>query len=147
MAYPQLSCYFENEVLTASPERLVQILYELGLKSLASARECNRLKDISGRVRHVNKAFAVFTELQMGLNFDEGGEVAENYARLYDYCQRRLIEANAQQSDGILAEVQGLLQDLAESWQAVASKANQERNERMYSDAAPESLSCLDLVV
>jgi len=45
--------------------------------------------------------------------------MAANYARLYDYCQRRLLEGHAQQSEPALAEVQSLLEDLREAWQAV----------------------------
>ncbi|MGA8027273.1 MAG: flagellar export chaperone FliS, partial [Bryobacteraceae bacterium] len=80
MAYPPHSVYAQNEVLNASPERLVQMLYDLGIQSVVRARECNHKKDIAGRVRHINKAFAVLVELNYGLDFDAGGEIATNYA-------------------------------------------------------------------
>jgi flagellar secretion chaperone FliS len=150
MAYPPQSAYTQNEVLNASPERLVQMLYELGIRSVVHARECNRKKDIAGRVRHVNKAFAVLVELSDGLDFDAGGEIATNYARIYDYCQRRLTEANVQQSDPILAEVETLLEDLQEAWQVVVTKVGAERMTRLLSpDILPSeqaqagSISCL----
>lgn len=133
MAYPPHSAYAQNEILSASPERLVQLLYELGIESIARARECNRRKDVAGRVRHINKAFAVLVELSDGLDFDAGGEIAVNYARIYDYCQRRLIEANVQQADAILAEVGSLLKDLQEAWQVVVTKVGTERTARLLS--------------
>ncbi|MBV9761198.1 MAG: flagellar export chaperone FliS [Acidobacteriaceae bacterium] len=150
MAYPSHSAYAQNEVLCASPERLVQILYELGVQSIARARECHRQKDIAGRVRHINKAFAVVVELNDGLDFEAGGEIALNYARIYDYCQRRLIDANAQQSDSILEEVQSLFRDLQEAWQVVVTKVGAERTARLLSpdilpseEALAGSLSCV----
>jgi flagellar secretion chaperone FliS len=133
MAYQSYSGYTENEVIHASPEKLVQILYELGIKSLTAARECGQSKDISGRVRHINKAFDVVTELMSGLDFEAGGDIANNYARIYDYCQRRLIEANAKQSDAILAEIQGLIEDLNEAWQGVVNKVSAERTAKLMS--------------
>jgi flagellar protein FliS len=127
MAYAAQNAYRDTEILNASPERLVQILYDLAVKSLASARECLARKDISGRVRHINKTFSVLVELTSGLDFDAGKEIAANYARIYDYCRRRLIEANTKQDDAILAEVQSLIGDLQEAWQVVVTKVSAER--------------------
>jgi flagellar secretion chaperone FliS len=115
------TAYLEAEVLTADSTKLVQILYDLGVDSVQNARECYRQGDILGRGRFVNKAFEVLVELMNSLNTEQGGEIAANYARLYDYCQRRLLEGHAQQSEPALAEVQSLLEDLREAWQAVAA--------------------------
>ncbi|HEX4808502.1 MAG TPA: flagellar export chaperone FliS [Bryobacteraceae bacterium] len=131
--------YAENEVLNAPPERLVQILYQLGIKAIVAARECVRTKDIAGRTRHINKAFDVTTELLNGLDYEAGAEIALNYGRLYDYCQRRLIEANSSQSDEILAEVQSLFEDLSEAWQIVVAKTAAERRHILYSAEPPDN--------
>lgn len=150
MAYPPHSAYVQNEVLHASPERLVQLLYECAIQSIVRARECNGKKDIAGRVRHINKAFAVLVELSDGLDFDAGGEIALNYARIYEYCRRKLTEANIKQSDVVLSEVQALLEDLQEAWQVVVTKVGAERTARLLSpDILPSeqtlagSLSCV----
>lgn len=137
MAYPPHSAYVQNEVLTASPERLVQLLYDLGVRCLAAARECNRKKDISGRVRHINRAFAALVELTDGLDFEAGGDIALNYARIYEYCQRRLLEAHVKQSDALLAEVESLLRELREAWDIVVTKVETERTAKLL---APEIL-------
>ena len=115
------TAYLEAEVLTADSTKLVQILYDLGVDSVQNARGCYRQGDILGRGRFVNKAFEVLVELMNSLNTEQGDEIAANYARLYDYCQRRLLEGHAQQSEPALAEVQSLLEDLREAWQAVAA--------------------------
>jgi flagellar secretion chaperone FliS len=137
MAYLPHVAYAQNEVMHASPERLVQLLYELAIQSVARARDCNRRRDIAGRVKHINKAFAVLVELGDGLDFDGGGEIAANYARIYDYCRRRLTEANVRQSDEILAELETLLKDLEEAWQVVVSKVGADRTARLL---APDIL-------
>jgi flagellar protein FliS len=134
-----LSSYAQNEVLHAPPERLVQILYQLAIKAIVSARECLRTKDVPGRVYQINRAFEVAGELLNGLDYEAGGEIAANYGRLYDYCQRRLIEANTSQSDEILAEVQALFEDLSEAWQIVVAKTAAERRRILYSAEPPEN--------
>ena len=150
MPYPPQSAYVQNEVLNASSERLVQLLYDLAIRCLAAARECNRAKDIAGRVRQVNRAFAVLVELSDGLDFEAGGEIAVNYAGIYDYCQRRLIEGNAHQSDGMLAEVESLLKDLREAWDVVVTNVGRERSAKLLAaeilpseQAAAGCVSCL----
>lgn len=150
MSYASRNAYVDNEILNASSERLVQILYGLAIQSVAAARTCLKAKDIPGRVVHINKAFAVLVELSSGLDFQGGGEIANNYARIYDYCQRRLIEANAKQSEAILAEVQSLLEELNEAWQVVVKTVNGERVARLAStdilpseEALAGNLDCL----
>jgi flagellar secretion chaperone FliS len=113
--------YLEAEVLTASPVRLIEILFELGISTIESARECCRNGDILGRGRLITKSVEILVELTSSLNFEAGGEMAKNYARLYDYCQRRLLEAHIKQSEPMLQEVQSLLAELREAWQAVVT--------------------------
>jgi flagellar protein FliS len=84
--------YLEAEVLTASPVRLIEILFDLGMSTIENARACCRNEDIVGRGQ-----------------------------RLYDYCQRRLLEAHIKQSEPMLEEVQSLLGELREAWQAVVA--------------------------
>lgn len=127
MAYAGQTVYRESEILNASPEKLVQIVYNFAIQSIASARERLAKKDIPGRVYHINKAFAALMELTAGLDFEAGKEIALNYDRIYDYCRRRLIEANVKQDDAILAEVQSLIEDLQEAWQVVVTKLSAER--------------------
>ena len=141
MSTSPLSSYAENEVLNAPPERLVQILYELGIKAIVSARECLHTKDIPGRVRQINKAFDVTVELLKGLDYEGGGDIATNYGRIYDYCQRRLLAANTSQSDEILAEVQALFEDLSEAWQIVVAKTASARRNVLYSAEPPENMA------
>lgn len=136
--------------MNASSERLVQILYGIAIQSIAAAKQCLQTKDIPGRVKHINKAFAVLVELVNGLDFEAGGQIAANYAGIYDYCQRTLIEANAKQSEAMLAEVQSLLEDLNEAWQVVVKTVSAERTARLSStsilpseEALAGNLNCL----
>ena len=150
MSYASRNVYIDNEVLNANSERLVQVLYGLAIQSIAAAKKCVHAKDIPGRVEHINKAFAVLCELTNGLDFEAGGEIATNYSGIYDYCQRRLIEANTKQSEAILAEVQSLIEELNDAWQVVVKTVGAERTARLSSseilpseEALAGNLSCL----
>lgn len=151
MSFQPQMAYLESGVLTCDPVKLVQILYDLGIQSLAAAKECCRQKDIAGRGKHVNKAFEVLVELQNGLNPEEGGEIARNYARIYDYCQRRLLQAHVEQSEAGLGEIHSLLSDLREAWQAVVKQCSSQmiptddeiRHEALVPTGEDARYSCL----
>jgi flagellar secretion chaperone FliS len=119
MTWQSPNAYLESEILTADPIQLTKIVYDLGVTSLQRARQCCRAGDIAGRGKHVNKTLDVLVELSQSLDFEQGGEIAKNYARLYDYCQRRLLQAHVEQSEHMLAEVQHLLEELREAWDVV----------------------------
>ena len=59
----------------------------------------------------------------MSLDHERGGELSQRLAQLYDYMQRRLLEANAKQIDEPMAEVLGLLSTLGEAWDGIQEQA------------------------
>ena len=119
--------YRSNAVLTASPGQLVLMLYDGALRSLAQAREAfSRSETDFRRLEVINqqllKTQAIIAELQGGLNFKEGGEVAETLNRLYEYYNRRLFEANLRKEAAPVIEVEGLLGELRAGWAEMLAK-------------------------
>jgi flagellar protein FliS len=112
--------YFDDEVLAASPLKLIQLLYDAALDSIAAARLHLRQGDIRARTRAINKALRIVSELSGCLNHEAGGSFSRNLAGLYAYVLRLLIEANTKQIEAPLAEAEGLLSGLAEAWKACA---------------------------
>lgn len=110
--------YFDNEVLAASPLKLIQLLYAAALQSIAAARRHLQSGDIVARVRAINKALRIVTELSRCLNHEVGGDLSRSLAGLYAYVIRRLIEANATQKDAPLADAECLMSTLDEAWKA-----------------------------
>jgi flagellar protein FliS len=113
--------YRTNAVLTASPGQLVLMLYDGALRAIAVAREeFNTPVDNPRRIETINqqllKAQAILTELQNGLNMDAGGEFAQTMHRLYDYHNRRLLEANVRKQVEPVIEVERLVRELRDAW-------------------------------
>ena len=115
--------YLESRVLSADPLELVHLLYEAAIAAVREARRYLAEGEIAARSRSITKTFSILQELVAALDHDRGGEISTRLAQLYDYMQRRLLEANFQQADGPLAEVLGLLATLAEAWQGVEREA------------------------
>jgi flagellar protein FliS len=111
-----ISSYEENRILNASPVELVRILYNAAVRAVQNARASLRAGDILSRSREISKAQVILFELAISVDPSKGKEMAERLLALYDYMQSRLVEANAEQKDGPLAEVDNLLGTLQEAW-------------------------------
>ncbi len=113
--------YRANSVLTATPGQLVLLLFEGALNSMALAREAfdrpaEDLRRYEIINRQLSKARKIISELQATLDFNASGEFAGTMHRLYDYYNRRLLEANLKKQVEPLAEVQRLLGELRDAW-------------------------------
>ena len=118
--------YRSNAVLTASPGQLVLMLFDGALSALAIARDAfSRPEGDLRRIEVINhqllKAQAILSELQGGLNFEAGGEMAKTLNRLYDYYNRRLFEANMTKQDKPVEEVEKMLGELRSGWAEMLS--------------------------
>ncbi len=117
----RLAAYLEQRILSADPVELIRILYQSAITEVREARRHLEARDIEARSKSISKSLAILDELCGSLDLSLG-EIAEGLARLYDYIQCQLIDANFRQSDEPLAEVVGLLTTLAEGWEGVASQ-------------------------
>lgn len=114
--------YLESRITTAEPLELVRLLYQAATGAVREARRHLAAGEIAARSRAISKAYAIMAELAGSLDRERGGAIAERLSQLYDYIQRRLLEANFKQADAPLAEVLGLLATLGEAWDGVASQ-------------------------
>lgn len=137
-ANPQAARYQEVKVRTATPTELVVMMYDTAIAELEQARQHIRAREIGRRVRCLNKASSILTELQATLNFEAGGEIARSLDRLYAYMRRRLFEANLHQDGAAVEEVVKLLANLRPAWAAVA----QAEAARARNGAQSETASC-----
>lgn len=113
--------YRANFVLTASPGQLVLLLYDGALRALGVAREAfaRPARDLQRYEivnRELRKARRIIGELQGRLDFEAGAEFAGLMYRLYDYYNRRLLEANLRKEAGPIEEVERLLGEIRNAW-------------------------------
>ena len=127
--------YMEAEVMNADPIKLVRLLYRGAIEAVAQARRQLATGAIRERSRSIIKAWEILLELTRSLDHGQGGDLSRNLASLYAYMQTRLMEANSQQADGPLKEVEGLLTTLLEGWpqgHALPSPVIEERESLSY---------------
>jgi flagellar protein FliS len=118
--------YLESKVLSADPVELIQILYQSALDSVREARTCLAKGDVAQRSAAISKVTRILLELTASLNHEAGQEISRNLADLYQYMQRRLLDANLKQSDEPLAETQQLLTTPLDAWEGVRRQTSPE---------------------
>jgi len=110
-----------GNVASASPVRLVQMLYDGALKAIWAAQEHIKQQNVSGKGQSITKAIAIIGELDASLNHEVGGEISSRLSALYDYMTRRLLHANLKGDPLVLKEVEDLLSALREAWVEIAN--------------------------
>jgi len=110
----------QAQVSDASPHRLIQMLMEGGLSRIAQAKGAMQHGQQAAKGELISKAIGIIGGLRAGLDLEQGGEIAVNLDRLYEYMTARLIEANIGNDVAILDEVSGLLRNVKSGWDAIS---------------------------
>lgn len=111
---------------TASPGQLVLMLYEGAIRFLERAQGGFRLEDPVEFNTTINdniiRAQDIIRELDFSLNVEQGGELAIQLRRLYDYFDRILLEANLRKDPTGVTEVISRITVLRDAWAAMLAQ-------------------------
>jgi flagellar protein FliS len=111
----------ETGVGSASPHKLIAMLFEGAIISVNNALELMKAGDVARKGAAISKAIMILESgLRASLNKGVGGEIAINLDALYEYMSMRLLTANLQNNPDMLEEVLVLLRDLMGAWEAIA---------------------------
>ena len=121
-AYRQVGV--QSGLESASPHRLIQMLFDGLLQNLNTAIGALQRGDIELKGQQIGRAVRILEEgLKGGLNRELGGELATNLGALYDYCVQRLTVANLRNDAAAVEEVVALMSPVAKSWQEIGATA------------------------
>ena len=120
-----LNAYKQNSVTTASPGELTLMLYNGCLKFLTKAKQAMENKNIQDKNTNIQKAQAIINELIVTLNMDY--DISKQMYPLYEYMNRRLIEANIKNDTAIIDEVVGLTTEFRDTWKQVIQITRQQQ--------------------
>lgn len=113
----------ESVVQGANPHRLIQMLMQGGLDRLKQAQAAYGAGNIEQKGLLIGKAISIIAGLQSSLDPQQDEELTGNLDGLYDYMQRRLLEANLQNDMAMVDEVAGLLNTVKSGWDAIEPQA------------------------
>ncbi|MFL6592808.1 MAG: flagellar export chaperone FliS [Luteimonas sp.] len=111
----------DSAVAEASPHRLISLMLSGARERARLAEACLARGDIARKAQAICDACSIIGGLNGALDLEAGGEIAGGLQALYDYAQRRLVEANARNDADALREVDQLLGEIETAWNAIAS--------------------------
>jgi flagellar protein FliS len=126
----EYDAYQRATINTSDSVRIVSLLFDGAINFLKLARMKMKENNIAGKGYYMGKATAIVSELTSSLNMEEGGEIAGNLRRLYDFVLERLLKANLKNDLVALGEAEKVLDVLRGAWKEM------ERNQAV-SHAAP----------
>ncbi|MEW6513310.1 MAG: flagellar export chaperone FliS [Pseudomonadota bacterium] len=111
----------ETGVMAANPHKLILMLFDGALLSIATAIHAMQEGNIAAKGESVSKAIDIVSNgLKASLDFTTGGDLAPRLAALYDYICDRLLFANLRNEKAALDESARLLTELKSAWQEIA---------------------------
>ncbi len=109
--------YKQNSIMNATPGQLIVMMYNGCMKFIKTAEKAIEQKDIEGANNAILRAQDIIDELMSAL--DRQYDVSDNLYNLYEYINRRLVEANIKKDKAILQEAYNLVVQLRDAWAEV----------------------------
>ncbi|WP_314647755.1 flagellar export chaperone FliS [uncultured Microbacterium sp.] len=111
--------YLEQQVASASPERLLTMLYDRLLVDIDRAAAAQQASDWSAAAPHLTHAQSIVAELSGSLT--DAWDGADDLRALYTYLTGRLIIANVSRDAAATAESRALVAPLRDAWHQAAA--------------------------
>ncbi|NLD49245.1 MAG: flagellar export chaperone FliS [Clostridiaceae bacterium] len=106
--------YMENSINTATHEELTMMLYNGLVKFIMIAQSSLEENSLDKTNNNILRAQAIIREFRVTL--DMKYEVSQGLDLIYDYMDRKLIEANVKKDKSILQEVLNYARELRDTW-------------------------------
>lgn len=118
----------ETEVHSASPHRLIAMLFDGLFTALAQAQGALENQQREVKAHALTRAVRILDEgLKAGLDLQAGGALAAQLHELYAYAAVRLVQANARDDLAAIQEVRKLLEPVRDAWGAIAPQVETNR--------------------
>lgn len=118
-----VSTYLTQQIMTASPAKLVSMLYDKLLISLKEVIAAIEKGEIEARWKANARATEIISHMWSTLDQVNGGEIAKNLDGMFSFILTRLPDVDMRNDPEPAREAIGLLEPIAESWRVLARGA------------------------
>ena len=108
--------------MTASPAKLVSMLYDKVTLSLKEAIAAIEAGEVEARWRANARAMEILSHMWSTLDVEKGGEIAQNLESLFSFMLSRLPEVDLRNDPEPAREVIELIEPLRISWRELAKR-------------------------
>jgi flagellar protein FliS len=122
-ALRQLQAYKETQITTADPGTVLLLLYQGAIDALNRGAAFMAAGNMADKGKQILRANDIINEFITSLDFQLGGELAQNLEALYRFMLQQILIANASNDPKPLTTVVSLLSTLKSGWEeAIASQ-------------------------
>ncbi|KRL00806.1 flagellar export chaperone FliS [Liquorilactobacillus capillatus] len=114
--------YLKNQVMSASPNKLIEMLYQGAIKSVKIAGIAIENDDPKKAHKELVRAQDILMELKGSLNTEVEGDVPANLESLYDFMNEQLVKANINKDQSLLPPVVKMLTELLDAWTQITTE-------------------------
>ena len=102
--------YQTNNITTATPEKLMIMLFDGAIQFLQKAKSAIEEKNYQERSTNIDGARKILRELMRTIDLENGNDVSKQLFKLYNRMVMKLIKANVSKNIALIDEV---MEDLA----------------------------------
>jgi len=115
----------ESAVMSATPHRLISMLFDGAQASIRAARLHMQNGDVAEKGKAISRAIDIVNQgLLAALDQERGGELAQRLEQIYDYVVRLLLQANLHNDVERLDEAARLLEDIGSAWREIGQQVD-----------------------
>ncbi len=116
----------ESTMLAADPHKVVLMMLDGALESMAQAKGAIERKDLALKSKQITKSVNILTALQNALDKEAEPEISANFENLYGYCIDSLNDASVTLNTATIDEVHTFLVPLRDAWKDMPEESKQE---------------------
>lgn len=121
-AYQQAATH--AKAASANPHQLVLMLIDGLLDEISRVEGHMVARQLDRKGQSISRCLDILGGLDSALDMEQGGELALNLHKLYDYCGQRLFEASVSNRVEGLKEVRNIIGELRIGWEGMARHQN-----------------------
>lgn len=107
--------FAQTSVESVRPENLIALIFEKLLDHLMNAEK--QLQAGGLAIEPLDKALDIFKiGLMPALDFEKGGDIAQNLGKLYDWSIRTILKARINKDPAMIREVYEVLLPVKDAW-------------------------------
>ncbi len=108
----------QTEVSDSDKVNIITMLYDGAVNFTRTAKEKVETGDSAGKTLYIRKSSAIVKELLNSLNMD-GGEVAQNLSKLYNFILDNLLKADMQNDLKAIEDAEKVIEILRDAWNEI----------------------------
>jgi len=137
--------YRQIEVNTTNRGKIVVMLYSGAITFLNKAKSYMEEKDFENKSKYLTKALNIIEELNVALDMQKGGEIAQNLKSLYLFLDKFLNQANIENDPQKIFKAVQILERLKTAFDEILS--NPENQEALSISRAEQAQNCIGKIV